>query len=111
MAQTEQETKDIPIEDYNVKIDGQNVFDHPVKSDMRTYNNTQKIETGQGDDYTTGCLLDYPYFKDHYMMIAIDLSKQQALDADSKAIQQTNFTGNLNRRRCNNVLLHLLRFK
>ena len=48
MAQTEQETEDVQIEDYNVKIDGQNVFDHPVKSDMRTYNNTQKIETGQG---------------------------------------------------------------
>ena len=48
MAQTEQETEDIQIEDYNVKIDGQKVFDHPVKSDMRTYNNTQKIETGQG---------------------------------------------------------------
>ena len=50
-----------------------------------------------GDDYTTGCLLDYPYFKDHYKMIAIDLSKQQALDADPRAIQQINFTANLDR--------------
>ena len=49
---------------------------------------------GQGDDYTTGCLLDYPYFKKHYKLIAIDLSKQQTLDADPKAIQQINFTGN-----------------
>ena len=51
-------------------------FDQPVKSDRRTYDNVRKIATGQGDDYTTGCLLNYPYFKDHYSMIAIDLSKQ-----------------------------------
>ena len=62
---------------------------------MRTYDNICMIVIGQGDDYTTGCLLDYNYFKEHYEMIAIDLSKQQALDADPKAIQQINFTGNL----------------
>ena len=56
-----------------------------------------KIATGQGDDYTTGCLLDYSYFKNHCKMIAIDLSKQQALDADPRAIQQINFTANLDR--------------
>ena len=53
--------------------------------------------TSQGDDYTTGCLLDYIYFKNNYKMITVDLSKQQALDANSKAIQQINFTANLNR--------------
>ena len=58
-----------------------------VKNGMRTYDNIKKIATVQGDDYTTGCLLDYPYFKEHYKMIAIDLSKQEALDADLKAIQ------------------------
>ena len=63
---------------------------------MRTYDNIGKITTGQGDDYTTGCLVDYNYFKKH-KMIAIDLSKQQALDADPKALQQINFTGNLER--------------
>ena len=68
-------------------IDRQNFLDKPVKSDMRTYNNIRKISTGQGNDYTAGCLLDYLYFKDHYKMMAIDLSKQQALDADFKAIQ------------------------
>ena len=68
-------------------IDRQNFLDKPVKSDMRTYNNIRKISTGQGNDYTAGCLLDYPYFKDHYKMMAIDLSKQEALDADFKAIQ------------------------
>ena len=61
----------------------------------KTYENIRKIATGQGGDYTTGCLLDYTYFKDHYKMIAIDLSKQQELDADPRAIQQINFTANL----------------
>ena len=55
----------------------------------------RKIATGQGDDYTTGCLLDYAYFKDYWKIIAIDLSKQQALDGDPKTIQQINFTTNL----------------
>ena len=58
-----------------------------------------KITTGQGNDYTTGCLLDYTYFKKNCKMIATDLSKQQALDGDPKAIQQINFTANLDRAR------------
>ena len=62
---------------------------------MRTYDNIRKIATGQGYEYTTSFLLDYNYFNERYKMIAIDLSKQQALDADPKAIQQINFTGNL----------------
>ena len=70
-------------------------FDQPVKNDLRTYDNVRKITVGQGYDYTTGCLLDYPDFKGNYKLIAIDLSKQQALDADPKAIQQIKFTGNL----------------
>ena len=59
--------------------------------------NIRKIAASQGDDYTIGCLLDYAYFKNYYKMIAIDLSKQQALDADARAIQQINFTVNLDR--------------
>ena len=86
----------VEIKDY-VMIDGKNFFDQPVNSNMRTYDSIQKIATGQGDDYTTGCLLDNYCFNKHYKMIAIDLSKQQALDADPKAIQQNNFTGNLDR--------------
>ena len=62
-----------------------------------TYENIRKITTGQGDDYTTVCLLDYIYFKNHYKMIAVNLSNQQALDADPKAIQQINVTSNLDR--------------
>ena len=61
------------------------------------YENIRKFATDQGDDYTTGCLLDYLYFINYYKMIAVDLSKQQALDADSKAIPQINFTANLER--------------
>ena len=87
------------IKDYNVMIDGENVFDQPINSDLKTYENIRKIDIGQGDDYTTGCLLDYSYFKENYRMIAIDLSKQQALDADPRAIQQINFTANLERGR------------
>ena len=64
---------------------------------MAIYDNIPKIATGERDDYKTGCLLDYPYFNKHYMMITIYLSKQQALDTDPKAIQQINFTGNIAR--------------
>ena len=82
------------MKDYNVMVNGQNFFDQPVKSVMKTYGNIQKIATGQGDDYTTGCLLDYPHFNEHFNLIPIDLSKQQPLDADTKVIEQMNFTGN-----------------
>ena len=68
-------------------IHGKNFSDQPINSMAKTYENIRKIAAGQGDDYTTGCLLDYPYFKDHYKMIVIDLSKQRVLDADPKGIQ------------------------
>ena len=54
-----------------------------------------KITSDQRDDYTTGCLLFHPYFNKHYEMIVIDLSRQQALDAGPKSIQQISFTGSL----------------
>ena len=57
-------------------IDGKNFFDHPITNVIKTYENIRKTTIGQGDDYTTGCLLDYTYFKKYYKMIAIDLSKQ-----------------------------------
>ena len=78
-------------------IDGRNFFDQPINSMTKTYKNIRKIATGQGDDYTIDCLLDYSYFKENYKMIAIDLSKQQALEADPRAIQQIGFTANLER--------------
>ena len=70
----------VEIKDYNIMIDGQNI---------------RRIATGQGDDCTTSCLLDYDYLNKYYKMIVIELSKQQSLDADPKAIQQSNFAGNL----------------
>ena len=75
----------------------ENFCDQPIKNNKVTYENIRKIATGQGDDYTTGCLLDYSYFMKTYKMIAVDLSKQQALDADPRTIQQINFTANLDR--------------
>ena len=86
----------IEMKDYNM-INGENFFDQPIKNNKVTYENISKIATGQGDDYTTGCLLDYSYFADTYKMIAVDLSKQQALDADPRTIQQINFTSDLDR--------------
>ena len=71
-------------------IDGKNVFDQLVKNDFRTYDNIQKIAIGQVDDYATGCLLDYPWLKKDYELIAIDLSKQQKLDDNPKPVQQIN---------------------
>ena len=56
-------------------IHGKNIFDQPINSNLKTYENIRKIATGKRDDYTTGCLLDYSYFKENYKMIAIDLSK------------------------------------
>ena len=76
-------------------IDGQNFFDQPVKNNSVTSDNIQKISTGQGDDNISWCLLDYNNYNNYYKMIAIDLSKQQPLHADPKAIQQINFIANL----------------
>ena len=87
----------VEIKDYNIMINGENFFDQPIKNRGVTYDNIRKIAIGYGDDNTTGCLLDYPYFLDAYKMIAVDLSRQQALDADPRAIQQINFTANLDR--------------
>ena len=78
-------------------IDSKNFFDQPININLKTYENIRKITTGQGDYHTTGCLLYHSYFNNYYKMIAIDLSKQQVFDADPKAIQQINFTANLDR--------------
>ena len=86
----------VDIKDCNVMIDGKTLFDHPVKNDLITHENIWKITIGQGHDYTIGCLLDCNCSKNYYKIIPIDLSKQKALDANPKATQQINFTGNLN---------------
>ena len=85
----------LKIKNYNIKIDGRNLYDWWVNDLIKQYDEVRKISTGQGDDYTTGCLLDFAYFEKNYRLIAADLSKQKALDADSRAIQQIIFTGKI----------------
>ena len=82
----------VKIENYNIEIDGRNFYDQPINDSIKQYDEIRKISAGQGDDYTTGCLLDFSYFEKKYRFIAADLSKQKALDADSRAIQQIVFT-------------------
>ena len=77
----------VEIKNYYVIIDGENLFDQPIKDNKVTYENIRKIATGRGNNYTTGCLLDYSYFKGSYKIIAVDLSKQPALNADPRGIQ------------------------
>ena len=81
---------------YNIEIDGRNFYDQPINDSIKQYDEVRKISTGKGDDYTTGCLLDFAYFEKNYKIIAADLSKQKVLDADSRAIQQIIFTGHTN---------------
>ena len=85
----------VKIVNYNIEIDGRNFYDQPINDLIKQYDEIRKISTGQGDDYTTGCLLDFAYFEKNYRLIAVDLSKQKALDADSRAIQQIIFTGKI----------------
>ena len=85
----------VKIDNYNIEIDGRNFYDQPINDSIKQYDEVRKISTGQGDDYTTGCLLDYSYFEKNYRLLAADLGKQKALDADSRAIQQIIFTGTI----------------
>ena len=88
----------VDITNYNVLIDGRNFYGQPINDQMKKHDEIRKIATGKGDDYTTinkHSLLDYQYFKDHYQLIAVDLSKQKELDADPKDNQQIEFYGKL----------------
>ena len=81
----------IDLNKYNVIIDGRNFYDNPIESDIEKYRELKKVMIGKGEDYTTGSLLDFNYFKKHYNLVAVDLSKQKELDADPRAIQQIEF--------------------
>ena len=81
----------IDLNKYNVIIDGSNFYDNPIESDTEKCKELKKLMIGKGEDYTTGSLLDYNYFKKHYKLVAVDLSKQKELDADPIAIQQIEF--------------------
>ena len=83
------------VSNYNALIDRRKFYDQPITDLVKQYEEIRKTATGQGDDYTTGFLLDYQYLKDHYNLIAVDLSKQKELDADSRAVQQIKFYGML----------------
>ena len=83
----------LKTKNYDIEIDGRNFYDQSINDSIKQYDEISKISTGQGDDYTTGCLLDFSYFEKNYKLIAADLSKQKALDTDSRAIQQIIFTG------------------
>ena len=65
-------------------IDGESLLHQPTQNDLRAYGNNRKIVSGQGDNYTTGYLIDYPYFKEHYNLIVTNLSKQQTQNAGPK---------------------------
>ena len=80
----------VKIENCNIEIDGRNFYDQPINDWIKQYDEVRKVSTGQGDDYTTDCLLE------NYRLIAADLSKQKSLDADSRAIQLFIFTGRVN---------------
>ena len=79
------------IKNYNFIINGKNFYDEPILSDIKRNGEIRKLTNGQGEEYTTGCLLDYNYIKNHDRLIAVDLSRQNKLDADPKAIQQIEF--------------------
>ena len=83
------------IGNYDTKINGRNFYDQSINDSIKQYDELRKTSTGQGDDYTTGFLLDFAYFEKNYRLIAVDLSKQKALDADPRAIQQIIFTGKI----------------
>ena len=81
----------VDLNKYNVITDGRNFYDNPIESDVKKYRELKKVMIGKGEDYTAGSLLDYNYFKSHYKLVAVDLSKQKQLDADPRAIQQIEF--------------------
>ena len=81
----------IDLNKYNVIIDGRNFYDNPIESDVEKYRELKKVMIAKGEDYTTGSLLDYDYFKKHYKLVAVDLSKQNELDVDLRATQQIEF--------------------
>ena len=85
----------VKIDNYNIEIHGRNFYDQPINESVKQYDEIRNISTVKGDDYTKGCLLDFDYFEKNYRIIAADLSKQKALDADSRAIQQIIFTGKI----------------
>ena len=89
------------VKNYNIEFDGRNCYDQLInnqKTDdlIKQYDELREPSTGQGDDYTSGCLLDFDYFKTNYRLLDAGMSNQKALDKDSRAIQQIIYTGKVN---------------
>ena len=78
----------INLTKFNALFDGRNFYDQPISDKIRKYDELRKVTTGEGEDYTTGCLLDYKYFKDHHLIITWHLSLQKELDPNTRSIQQ-----------------------
>ena len=78
----------VTITNYNVLTDGRNFHDQPINDQIKKFDETRKVATGKGDDYTTGYFLDYQYFKDHYQLTVANLSQQEELDSGPRATQQ-----------------------
>ena len=95
----------VDFKHYNVVINGRSFYDNPISSEIEQYDELRKVTLGKGDDYTTGCLLDFDYFKKHYKIIAVDLSKQKELDADPRAMQKIEFIGKLQQNANVNTIL------
>ena len=85
----------VDVTNYNVLIHGRNFYDQPISDRIKKYHEIKKIASGKGDNYATGCLLDYQYFRDHYQLICCNLSQLNELDADEKSNQQIEFYGKL----------------
>ena len=88
-------------------INEKKIYDQATDSNIKRYKKIRKLTTGTGENYTSGCLLDYDYIKNHYRLIAVDLSRQKELDADPKAIQQIKFVGQLKKSQMQKVKLHM----
>ena len=91
----------VEVKNYNIEFDGRNCYDQLINNQkandlIKQYDELREVSTGQGDDYTSGCLLDFDYFKTNYRLIAADVSKQKSLDTDSRGIQQIIYTGKVN---------------
>ena len=72
----------VKIDNYNIEIDGRHFYDQPINDSIKQYDEVRKISSGKGDDYTTGCLLDFAYFEKNFKIIAVDLGKQKSVDPD-----------------------------
>ena len=77
------------IKNYNIIVNGKNFYDQAIASHIKRYKEIRKLTTREGEDYTTGCLLDYDYIKSYYRLITVDLNRQKELDADPKAVHWT----------------------